>query len=156
METMSVLSTINLLPSKKQEAETFAQMLVEQVESGNESALDLMIKMNAIAKSFDTVKDKIKDYALEDALKYGKKFEHIGSEVSISELGTKYDFTVCNDPQWLEATEEIKKWDALKKERETFLKTIKGSINIVTDDGEGITLNQPIKSSTTGIKITLK
>ncbi len=153
METYQV---IQLSPSTKEEAELFASKLTAEVEAGNVNALTLFIKINAIVKSLDTVKKNISEYALSEAEKFGaNKFETQGAEVSISELGTKYNFSICCDPVWDEANEQVEQWDAKKKERETFLKTIKDSLDIIIE-GEPMKILSPQKSSTTGIRITLK
>lgn len=152
----TTLDIINISPSTKDEAELFAQKLTEEVEAGAENPLRLTVKLNAMGKAIETVKKNILEYALNEAEKYeGKKFDAYGAEVSISELGTKYSFEGCNDPVWNEANEQMKKWEEKKKEREKFLKTITTSMDVIIE-GEALTLNAPIKTSTTGLKITLK
>lgn len=154
MET--AISVINLTPTTKEQAETFATKLIDEVMRGDVNPLELHVKMNAMQKSLDIVKKAIADQVLSEASKYGaKKFETMGAEIAICELGTKYNFENCGDSEWEKINNEINELQEKKKERENFLKTITPSVK-VADANTGEMINPPIKSSTTGIKVTLK
>jgi hypothetical protein len=79
-----------------------------------------------------------------------------GAVIDSVETGVKYDYQSTNCPEWERFDEMVKHYSELKKQRETFLKSLKEPLNIITDDGEIVTINPPIKSSTTALKITLK
>jgi hypothetical protein len=155
METVTS-SVMSLVPSTKEEAEKFVLKLVEEVEGGVINPLLLHVKLNAMKKAMDDVTHKIAGMVLKEAEKYGsKKFDAYTAEITISEIATKYDYTSCGDPIYNEASSQENGWAEKRKEREIFLKTIKGSMDVIIE-GEAITLNQPVKSSVTGIKVTLK
>jgi hypothetical protein len=84
-----------------------------------------------------------------------------GTKFSLAEVGTSYDYTVCKDPLYNNLTAKL---EALKKEvkdREAFLKTIKDFMVVSIPDPESgellenITINAPIKTSTSSFKCTL-
>lgn len=154
----SAYSVINYNPTTKQEAELFANKLIDEVRNGEVNALDLHIKLTAMKKAFDTVKDQIADLVLKEAEKYGQKtFMHQSSQISISELGTKYDFGNCKDPVLNELYNQENVLSSAIKDRETFLKALKEKmIYTDPDSGEITEIFPPIKSSTTGVKIILK
>jgi len=154
----SAYSVINYNPTTKEQAETFAKKLTDEVMQGDVNPLELHVKLTAMQKAFDAVKKNIAQYTLDEAGKHGaKSFEINGAKIEISELGTKYDFLPCGDSQWEMMDAEIKALDDRKKEREKFLKTLTKSMTIVNElTGEIETINPPHKSSTTGIKVTLK
>ena len=155
MET--ALSTIKLMPLSKTQIIEFAEQLKETLESGNVNPLELALYFKAIEETIKQVKDTLSPLALNEAEKYGKSFNYNGASVSIKELGTTYDFSQCNDAQWNDYDEIIKVATELKKQRETFLKSLTDAMTIVNDvTGEIETIYPPIKKSTTGITITIK
>lgn len=156
-EIEKTINSLSYLPSSKIQCADFVAKLIESVESGNENPLKLAIQMNALEKSLKTVKEAIKDHINKEAATYSTKtFDAYGAKVTVAELGVKYDFSNCNDPEWNIIAGEIEELEERLKKRETFLKTIQGKLNMVDDDGVGHTILPPIKSSTTGIKIELE
>ena len=98
-----------------------------------------------------------KSIVLFEAEKHGKSFEFKNSKVEIKETAVKYDYSVCNDPEWNKLEAEILALKDKQKERETFLKTIRPhGIEIVDENGEVYTLFPPVKTSTTSVAVTLK
>lgn len=151
------MDVINLCPSQKTECAIFAQKLIADVESGMVNALDLHIKMNAIQNALDVVKKAIADQTLHEAVKYGEKtFAHLGAEVTIAELGVKYDYSHCKDTVWERLDQEELSVKESKKNREAFLKSLKEPMTVVDEStGEMVTIVPPIRKGTTGVKITL-
>ena len=155
MET--ALSTLRLLPFSKQQVEVFADQIKNELESGNVNPLELAIYFKSIEKTVEKVSEKLKELALQEAEKYGKKFEFKGAEISISELGTIYDYSKTGDYEWERWDAAVKQDTDRRKERETMLKGLTGSLTIVNEEtGEMETIYPPIKKSTTGISISLK
>lgn len=98
-----------------------------------------------------------KAMVLNEAEKHGKAFNFQNSKIEIKETAVKYDFTVCNDPEWFKLEAEILALKDKQKEREQFLKTLKPEgIDIVDENGEVYTMYPPAKSSTTSVSVTLK
>lgn len=129
---------------------------VKKIESGETSALAFRLQATALKKAIDEIDTKTREHQLREAQTYSaKSFEYRGAKIEVAETGTKYDFTVCGDPVWNELALEMERLKSKIKERETLLKTIKGSVNIITEDGEAVTIYAPHKTSTTGLKVTI-
>ena len=156
MET--AMSVVNYNPTTKEQIATFTDKIVGEVESGAISALELHVKLTAIESCFKQIKERIAESVMNEANVYTEKsFELFGAKVEKAELGTKYDFTLCNDPKYHDYKAEQEKIDKEIKEREKFLKAIPGSIELTDETtGEVVTVYPPTKSSKSGIKVTLK
>ena len=84
-------------------------------------------------------------------------FEFSGATIQKAELGTRYDFSVCNDHVHKCLTEISKQNSEQLKDREDFLKSLKGQMTILDEGtGEVIKIMPPLKKSTTGLKVTIK
>jgi hypothetical protein len=100
--------------------------------------------------------ERYKQLTISEAEKHGKSFEFHNAGFQLKETGVKYDFTVCNDEIWNELNSQIEALEKVKKDREKFLKTISGSLEVITKHGEVVNIYPPAKSSTTSIAVTLK
>lgn len=153
MET--ALSYITVLPSNKEEVRNFAKQIIATVESGGIDPLKLSLRLYWIEKLSEAISKPIKEAIMKEADKYGKSFEMMGVKVEQVEAGTKYDYSACNDPKWNELDEMIKKLGDQKKDREAFLKSINGHVEVPDETtGEMVVVTSPIKSSTTTLKRT--
>lgn len=138
----------------KKEIEAFASSVINEVKSGSKNPLSIKIFCKSISKALEEIEKGIADDVLIEAEKYGaKKFSVHGCQVEMAELGTKYDYAGCNDSKWNELDKQIKALTEKKKEREKFLQALRESV-ADTETGEIIT--PPVKSSTSGIKISIK
>ena len=155
---MTAQSVINLAPSTKEQVTIFAAQLISDVEAGVTNPLTLHSQIIILEKALSQVKDAIKEMVLTEAEKHGaKSFDYNGCRVDIKELGTKYDYSRTEDAEWNQLFTEEKKYQEKKRERESFLKNIKGHLTIVDEEtGEVSKIYPPIKTSTTGITVTLK
>lgn len=154
---MEITSLVNLNPTNKQEAELFASKLTEAVTEGHINALQLHVKLNAMKKAIEDVQRNTREMVMREADKYHERtFEAYSAKVEKTETGVKYDYSDCGDPVYKSYTDQVEELNALIKEREAFLKSLKAPLNMVTEDGEAITINPPVKSSTSFIKVTLK
>ena len=134
---------------------TFSSNIINAISSGEMSGLQFKMKQKMWESIFDACKIAVDKAAREEAETYGeKKFKTFGGEVTLIEAGTKYDYSQCNDEEYTILIARLEALKAKIKDRETLLKSIKGSMNIVTEDGEGATIYPPIKTSTSTIKIT--
>jgi len=132
-----------------------ANAMIQAVQSGEVSALEMKLKQKFIEAVIEQTKSVIDKAARDEAELYGeKKFTKFGGEVSLIEAGIKFDYSNCNDEVYNDLLTELEAIKAKIKDREAFLKSIKGSINIITDHGEAVTVFPPIKTSTSTLKIT--
>jgi len=157
MENQSALAHFTTLPESKTQVEQYFKLIRESVLDGEVEPLKFAVIISAMEKLFSSLKKDhlIKDCILEESEKYGaKSFEYSNAKFNIREVGVKYDFNYCMDVEWERLDSDGKRIAALKKERETFLKTINPGIEIFGSDG--VQLQPPAKSSTTSVAITLK
>lgn len=101
--------------------------------------------------------ERFKNYVREELEKEKSYTSASGTKIELSETGTKYDFSKCDDfilESLLEQQEEI----TLKvDERKKFLKTLplEGMDILNKNTGELVKVYPPSKSSTSGYKVTL-
>lgn len=156
---LTTISVLRLFETSKDERGEFVHQLIEKLDNGEADPLEthLQVKcMEDVVKQV-TSNEKYKEFILEAAKKEGKSFMHHNAKFEIKEVGTKYDFESCNDQEYNELTKEFDDLKEKIKQRETFLKTIapKG-MDIITGEGEVITIYPPVKTSTTSVAVTLK
>ena len=126
----------------------------EFIDAGSKK-FDYWLNIKMLEKAIkDILNDKnIKRSFLNEAEKEGiRSFDKIGAKWQIVETGVKYDYSVCDDNELNDLLEQQKVIDAKVKERQEFLKTIKGEVF----DSNGIRLNPPIKISETIVKCEIK
>lgn len=151
-------SVINYNPTTKEQAESFANKLTEEVLQGEVNPLELHVKLTAMQKAFETVKTNIAKEVLAEAQKHNAPtFKAYTSEISIQELGVKYDFTNCGDLVYADLKKKEEELKMEIKNREAFLKSCKAGTELIdSESGEVYTIYPPAKSSTTGVKVILK
>jgi hypothetical protein len=106
----------------------------------------------------ELVREEIKNNS-DDGKSFTTKF---GTKFELLESATKQDFSACGDPIWNRLNEELEVMKAKIKERESFLKSLKGATkigNIIDPDTqelfENVELYPPIKTSTSTFKQTM-
>ena len=129
----------------------------ELILSGKENPIKIAVSLKVFEELIKKLRTdmNINECILEEAIKEdAKTFKMYGAEIQIKEMGTKYDFSDCNDG----LLEDLyKQMNALKERirmRELMLKSISEDSPAVSMEGE--ILNPPLKTSKTGISITLK
>ena len=162
MQTDEQLTTVNILSlfqTNKSERQSFVSDVIERLESGEADPIKVhaqVKKMEEIVKALNS-NETYKSYLLDAAEKNGKKFMAFDAEWSIKEVGTKYDYSQCNDSSVIEMESKITELSDKLKARQKFLQMIAPEgIDIVTSDGEMIKIYAPSKTSTTSVAVTLK
>jgi hypothetical protein len=144
-------------PESKSQAQIFAQTIIEQVESGSLDALEVHIRCKALMVALGQVIESIETLTLSEAEKHGKSFEFKNARIEVKELGSKWHFDKSNDSKYFSIKSNIEKLDIERKDRETFLKSLKQKTSILDEEtGELIEIFPPYKTSKTGITVTLK
>ena len=160
MEQLPTTATgvLELFSTSKQGVEQFSRQIIDAVKGGEIDPLKVRVWLKTVETIADIVNKATKVNQLTAADKYSERvFEAYGASVEKSELGTKYDFTVCGDTAWeqFRVVEELAKRN--RTERETFLKALPGPTTIVDEtSGEVLTIRPPLKKSEQGLKITIK
>ena len=137
--------------------DTIARAMVQEVAEGNADALETLIYAKKGAALFKAIDDNVKNYAY--GKQYATKGENVvrfGCKVEPSELGVSYDYASCHSDKYDTIKFKSDKCKELLEAEQKFLKTIKGSLNIVTDDGEVVTIYEPVKKATLGYKLTIQ
>jgi len=100
----------------------------------------------------------VKDAICTELDRYPEKTVKFGSCTFTKKVvGTKYDYSKCNDPKHIELKTRLDKAAKLLKEREEFLKACPPEGLTTVDDGTGevTTIYPPVKISEDGYSITI-
>jgi hypothetical protein len=143
------------------------------VMDGNMSAVDVAVMLKFVEETGKSLKELSDDNGkntfvdlvreeIERSADDGKTFntKH-GVKFELYEAATKFDYESCGDPIWNKLSKELELTKAKMKERESFLKSLKGAttMNIIDPDTsefhENVELYPPAKSSTSTYKQTM-
>src|SRR5262245_215817 len=122
---LTTTSILALFETTKKERESFTLSLINQIESGDVDPLKIHLQIKCMEDIIKLLNSNTiyKKMLLEAAERYGKKsFEYQNAKVEIKEVGTRYDFSKCNDPKYLSLSKVAEANELSLKERETFLK----------------------------------
>ncbi len=123
MEDITAVSALNMMPTSKQQIETFVERICNEVEEGYENPLKLYVQLKALEKAIGDIKSRIEEKAVNEAEKYGEKgvFGAYGANVQIKETGVRYDFSVSEE--WKHANDVVEAAKEAMKAVEKRLKT---------------------------------
>lgn len=154
---MNAISVIKLLPETKDQISSFSSQILNELESGNISALDVLLNIKGFENVLKDIKDKLDELSLNEASKYEKTFNYRNAEIQTKESGTKWDYSNCGDVKYNGILKNEESITNQKKERENFLKSLKESMTIIDDQsGEVYEVFPPSKSSKTIVSVKLK
>lgn len=149
---------LTLGPSTQTQIDVFSDGVIESVKRGEINPLTVLIQLRAIERASGRILKEIHENVMNEANKYpGNEFEYQGNKVTKTEHGVKYDYSGCNDVEWL----KLKAQETLLKsnitERETFLKALKIPLETLErSTGEVATLYPPTKKSTSGVNVSIR
>jgi hypothetical protein len=154
----TAIGAIRLLANTQVQIDVMSDQLIESVRQGEVNPLEVLVTLKAFEKVADRVLKEIRDNFVTESNKYPERiFEFAGNKIEKAEVGTKYDYSICNDPIYNFRLDISKKANEQLKEREEFLKTLKNPMTVVDDDsGEITTITPPFKTYTTSLKVTIK
>lgn len=142
--------------SGKLQVKAIAEAFTTQIEEGYTNPLEFAVKAKMLIKALEEAINNTQEVAMNEQAKHGKQAQIFGAEVMQVEAGVRYDFTVCNDLEWEQINQQIEIAKSILKDRETFLKSLTKPENVIDENGEIRTINPPIKTSKTTLKITIK
>ncbi len=154
MET--AIAQFTYLPATKAERETFVQMCVDEVKSGERNPLELEVMLKNLEETINAIRKHpdVKEMVVEEAQKYPEKtFKAFGCTITKTNR-TSYNFSNCNDSTYNEMKQEESELKEQIKERETFLKTIRPGMS-VADAVTGEMIVGPETSTTESLTIKL-
>lgn len=152
------LAQVQQIPSTKKEISLFASQIANALESGEVNPLDILLRFKSFEKVFEAIKPRLQELAATEASKYKEKTINLmGAEFSIKESGITFDYSQTGDTVHARLSAELEAAKEALKNRETFLKTIKGSETVVDEDtSEIITIYAPVRKSSTGVQVSIK
>jgi len=152
------LSYLTVLPSTGDEIKRFSTQIINQVKSGEENPLKLLVLLRALESTAETIREGIGQEILNEVGKYSEKtFEAYGARIERAEVGTSYDYANCGDPEWEQFSVAEKTAAANRKDRETFLRSLREPMDVLQrETGELVTIRPPLKRSKSGVKVFLK
>ena len=151
----TAVSTLSVFPNTKEQVSLFANKLRTELENGEVNPLEIITMQKAIEKVFDAVKPTLSELARAEAEKHGKSFDFKGAKIECVEVGTKYDFSECGHLDYSDLCDKINQLTEMKKNYETMIKTYKEPQNLISLNGDVMTVYPPKKTSTSSIKVTL-
>lgn len=154
---------IDGLEISKSSVEQVRNEISAKVEEGALDSIKVMAAIKFYEKVFsgDDKKNnglthRIKSFVVNEVEKDKLRKDYYGFKVEIKEAGVSYIYDNCNDEVLTSLLEEEKELKEKIKNRQEFLKSIKGHLDIITENGEGKTIFPPAKKSTTSPTFTLK
>ena len=155
--TQTAVSKLSTFNTSKDGIKRYVTQVVHEIKEGVMNPLLAHVYIKSMEKSLEAISAQIKEDVMNEACKYEKSFDFHGARIEQAELGTKYDFTNCNDVVWNDLNKQIIELSEKRKEREAMLKTVKDSMTMVDEiTGETWKIHPAIKTSISGIKVTIK
>lgn len=153
-----MLPTITNELSKTQIKVIADQTAKDIIDNGQDvlKIADTIAKIELFIKELKATPEYL-DYLISEVAKYGKGMTtSTGTKLELAEVGTKYDFSQCNDPELKKMEQEFEVLEEKIKCRKDFLKTLSASgIDVMTEEGELVTLYPPSKTSKSSVKTTI-
>lgn len=159
MEQLTAPSILSLFDTNKEQRKSFVAQVISQLEQGIGDPLKVHYQVKCMEKIIEAINaDKqYRNLVLDAAEKYGQKeFDFGFSKIKIGEVGSKYDYSQCNDPELAELEAKAKEYSDKMKARQKFLQTVPTEGLDVRVGDEIVTVYPPAKSSTTSVIVTLK
>jgi hypothetical protein len=152
MITTSAQSFIYQIAGDKETANHFCESLILEItEGGINNPERLYAALNDLKKRFEEIQQVIKD---ECNINPNEVPESFGWKFKQVERGVSYDFKSCNHRLWNDCDTILKSTREQQKEIENTLKSLTKPLTVVDEDsGEVVTVNPPIKKSTTTIEV---
>lgn len=148
---------LNIQEMNKKDIGKQATSIAQEIaEEGAINSLNLLVEIKKWQEFLKVLEVAIRPMAYDEArLTDREKITIYGVELTAGEIGTKYDFSTCGCSEWAAITKRLAESKEELKERENYLKTITGKIKAAnTDTGE--VLHPALKTSTSGLKLTIK
>lgn len=152
------IGVLEMFSTSRAGVDMFSDQLIEDVQRGDLDPLKLRVWIKTIETIIDRVNKETLINQMTAAEKYPENsFEFSGATIQKAELGTTYDFGICNDPVHKSLTEISKHASKQLKEREEFLKSLKSPMTILDEGtGEVSKITPPLKKSTSALKVTIR
>jgi len=172
LELLQPTSILSLFDATKSELNSFVDGVMNAVQEGQADAVKVLChlkKMEAVIGTFTDKNEKtnkradvaklFSSYVLDGAKQYpGKSFEAFGAKFEEKEVGSKWDYSQCNDTELAELETKSKEASDALKERQKYLQNLPaaGIETLDKSTGDMVMIYKPSKSSTTALTVSLK
>lgn len=145
---MSALEIFRGMPSTKDEIEYWKQSAKRDIIEGLFD-YETLAELPTVFKKIEALSELLKDKEVKNEIRIAldkfnqKNIRLNGCEIQLRKSPGTWDFNKCLDPKYHQL---VGKADLAKEELksyEQFLKSLTGDMNIVTDDGEVVTIHKP-------------
>jgi uncharacterized protein YeeX (DUF496 family) len=88
---MNALSELKNLPFSKMEQQDFINQAIAEILEGNIDPIQADLHLKAMEEVITTIRkdQRVKDYVIDEAEKYGKTFVHHGTTITVTQKTTK-------------------------------------------------------------------
>ena len=127
------VESVTLLNADKSELSEMVSIILESVDDGNADPLDILIIAKKGKYVFDALVEGMKGKVnFED-----KNFTKHNVVIRKQDTGVRYFYDGCNDTKWSEINNQILALQEQQKQREEFLKSLKGETKEFTNEDTG-------------------
>lgn len=156
IKPMSKELSIGITLPTKDNIYNAAMNIVEQCQNGEINPLELAVKLTALEKICETIRENITENVLAELDKEQGKSTSLGAKVQRKEVGTKYDYSDTPIISQLQS-EEKKLADRRKAIEKTAQLLPDGMTTQMIDEstGEAFLISKAAKTSKTSFSVTL-
>ena len=143
-------------PTKSEIQEGANKVISIVVDDGEICPLKVATSLKAMETAIKIIKDGIHEAVMDEAAKEsGKTFDRGGHSYNLRSYA-RYDYSDCGDPVLERLSDKAEELTNDRKDRESFLKALKSSLNVIDEEtGEVVEVFPPSKSGKDIIAITL-
>ena len=154
----SPVQLLTLMANTSTQIDVFSDGIIQAVQGGEINPLAVLVQLRAMQQASERILKEIDQSIMSEAGKYpGSTFEFMGNKITKAEHGTKYDYSVCNDPVMDDLVEQAKLLNEKIKARQERLKAQTEPENILDEiTGEVVLINPPIKRSKSGLNVSIR
>lgn len=149
---------LTLMANTSTQIDVFSDGIIEAVKGGEINPLAVLVQLRAMQQASERILKEIDSNIMSEAGKYpGSTFEYMGNKITKAEHGTKYDYSVCNDPIMDNLIEEAKILNEKIKARQERLKAQTTPETILDpESGEVVVISPPVKKSKSGLNVQIR
>ncbi len=158
MSTQAALEALRDLPSTREQADRFAEILIAGIKEGETDPLKLRVFFKHLERMISIVSEACEEEILREAEKYGTKFQLMDADIQIKVNGSRFAYDQTGDPVIQELQGELEELQRKIKAREKFLQAIpeEGLESVDDRTGELTRIFPPYKKGgKTGLSITI-
>lgn len=154
----TAIGTLSVMPSTHAEIQRFSAQIINQVKSGDENPLKLLVLLRALEATAETIRKGIETEIMTEVDKYSEKsFEAFGARLDKSETGVVYDYAGTGDREWFKFKTAEETASDNRKIREAVLRNIREPFTVLDEStGEVYEIRPPLKKSKSGVKVFIK